>query len=224
MDNRTLKLAQIILGATLLVNTAADALLAGGPTGGSDRPQQAWGGLQVSLAASRSMVEHAIEVLDRGWEHMNAAERAEFIRYYDPGHTGQIDEQFVRSVRRNYVRILRRLETIPAVEFAPASRMCRGMRLFYTDFMHVFACPFLLTETNPDRVARDLVHETAHMALLVVDRAYYYEDYTPYEELTPRGHWTAQLPLIGHLLREIARADTQYHPEAYARFAAAITE
>lgn len=224
MHNRTLKLAQIILGATLLVNTAGELLLAGGSTGGSDQGPQTWGGLRVGLTSSREMVENAIEALDRGWEQMSESERAEFIRYYDPGHTGQIDEQFIRSVRQNYERILHELETVSSVEFAPASRMCRGMRLFYTDFIHVFACPFLLTEANPDRVARDLVHETAHMALLVVDRAYYYENYTPYEELTPRGHWTAQLPLVGHLMREIARADTQYHPEAYARFAAAIAD
>ena len=62
----------------------------------------------------------------------------------------------------------------------------------------------------------------AHIALLVVDRPYYQPTSSTYAALTPRGSWTAQIPLIGPLLREIAHNDTLYHPDAYTRFAAAL--
>jgi hypothetical protein len=59
------------------------------------------------------------------------------------------------------------------------------------------------------------------MSLLVVDRPYFHKNTysTRYQALTPRGPWTAQLPLLGPLFREIAHSDTLYHPDAYAWFA-----
>lgn len=62
-----------------------------------------------------------------------------------------------------------------------------------------------------------------HISLLINDRAYYQEGDSRYLALTPRGHWTAELPLIGRILREVARADTLYHPDAYAHFAGAAS-
>ena len=44
-----------------------------------------------------------------------------------------------------------------------------------------------------------------------------------YSTLTLRGSWTAQLPLIGPIFRELARGDTLYHPDAYAHFAVAVS-
>jgi hypothetical protein len=176
------------------------------------------------IEAGSRMVDTAIVVLSKGWQGMSEAEREKFLRFYDPGDTGDVDAEFVQSVQRNFERIDRKLASELAVEFAEDSKMCVGMRLYYTEFIKVHVCPYIEVEINQTRMARDLVHEVAHMALLVVDRAYYHDDYTPYQELTPRGHWTAQLPVVGHLLREIARADTEFHPDAYAKFAAALLD
>ena len=96
------------------------------------------------------------------------------------------------------------------------------MRLYYTDLVRVHVCPYFATETREERMARQWVHELTHIALLVVDRSYYQPTSIAYAALTPRGSWTAQLPLIGPILREIAHSDTLYHPDAYARFAAAL--
>lgn len=103
--------------------------------------------------------------------------------------------------------------------------MCEGMRLYYTDFIKIHVCPYLnITETSVNRMARVFVHELTHMALLVADRTYYDpKSYSSrYAELTPRGHWTAQIPLIGLIFREIARSDTLYHPDGYSHFAAKV--
>ena len=51
--------------------------------------------------------------------------------------------------------------------------MCTGMRLYYTDFTKIHVCPYFNTEQKAGRKERVLVHEVAHIALLVVDRPYY---------------------------------------------------
>jgi hypothetical protein len=64
------------------------------------------------------------------------------------------------------------------------------------------------------------------MALLVVDRPYYDpRSYSSmYNALTPRGSWATQIPVVGHILRELAQSDTLYHPDAYSWFAALVDE
>lgn len=171
---------------------------------------------------SSAMVNKAVEVLSKGLNGLNEAEWEAFQRFYDPGHTGEIDQEFVESVVHNYQRIGRGLDGRPSLIYEPNSRFCQGMRLYYTDFSNIHVCPYVLIDTRDSRLARDLMHEVAHMTLFVLDRAYYYPNFTPYESLTPRGYWTARLPLVGHLFRELARADTLYHPDAYSHFAAAL--
>ena len=121
------------------------------------------------------MVDNAIQTLSQGWNGMSEDEREKFVRFYDPGNTGELDDKFVQSVQGNFERIGSRLQSGLDIKFTATSEMCQGMRLFYTDFLRVYVCPFMETETREARVARDLVHEVAHMALLSVDRAYYYE-------------------------------------------------
>jgi hypothetical protein len=53
----------------------------------------------------------------------------------------------------------------------------------------------------------------------VKDRPYYRPTSKFYAELTPRGSWTSQLPIVGPVIREIVASDTLYHPDAYAHFA-----
>lgn len=174
------------------------------------------------LPAATTMVDRAIESLSKGWSGMEPAERVEFLRYYDPAGTGEIDEAFVSQVLGNYRRIRAQMGRLTRVEFEVESENCNLMRLYYTDLIKIHVCPYFATETRDARTARQWVHELAHIALLVVDRPYYYPTSTAYAALTPRGSWTAQLPLVGPVLREIAHSDTLYHPDAYARFAAAM--
>jgi hypothetical protein len=110
---------------------------------------------------------------------------------------------------------------VTRVEFEAESENCDLMRLYYTDLVKIHVCPYFATETRDERMARQWVHELTHIALLVVDRPYYQPVSTAYAALTPRGSWTAQIPLVGPILREIVHNDTLYHPDAYARFAAA---
>lgn len=170
-------------------------------------------------ADSLNMVEEAISVLSQGWSSMSPEEHQLFLRYYDPGNTGEVDEAFVLELLGNYHKIQERL--IRQIEFVPQpnSSRCVMMTLYYTDFSKVYICPYILEETNHQRIARDLVHEVAHMAMVLFDRPYYYPNYSEYQKLTPRGHWSGRLPIIGPILREILRQDTLYHPDAYSKYA-----
>ena len=223
MGERTHRTAQTILLATVLVRYLLQGAVVGSPGSNLSNERDVMAQLPSMRLQASDMVDNAIQVLSKGWKGMSEAEREEFLRFYDPGNTGEIDQKFVDSVIKNYRRIDRKLDGHLLVKHEQESRMCVGMRLYYTEFVKIHVCPYIEVETSQSRMARDLVHEVAHMALLVVDRAYYYPDFSPYEALTPRGHWTAQLPLVGHLFREIARADTLYHPDAFSNFAMALT-
>jgi hypothetical protein len=168
------------------------------------------------------MVDGAITVLSRGWHGMSSTEREQFQRFFDPANTGDIDAQFLSQVLDNYRQIREQFDKELTFEFEAESQMCDLMRLYYTDLFKIHVCPYFATETRTDRLARQLVHEMTHIALLVVDRPYYYPTSSAYATLTPRGPWTAQIPVIGPLFRELAHSDTLYHPDAYARFAAEL--
>jgi hypothetical protein len=97
--------------------------------------------------------------------------------------------------------------------------MCTNKRLYYTWWSNIHVCPYFSRETDTTRKARDLVHELAHNAMLALDRPYYSPTSADYRKLTPRGHWTAQIPVLGAAARAISRSDTLYHPDAYSYFA-----
>ncbi len=175
--------------------------------------------VQSLVPVSLHMVDSAIAVLSKGWAGMTPTERHVFRRFYDPADTGDIDEAFVKTVLNNYEQIQEEYSDTFVIEFETNSEMCRNMRLFYTDLIKVHACPYLNAEENVNRGAREFVHELAHKALLVVDRPYYTPNSTRYAALKPRGHWSAQVPFIGRIFREIAHRDTLYHPDAYSHFA-----
>jgi hypothetical protein len=133
-----------------------------------------------------------------------------------------VDDEFLQAVLNNYQKIRKTLAEDLTIVHEPNSRHCEMMTLFYTDFFKVHTCPYILEEGNPQRIARDLVHEVAHMAWLVFDRSYYYPNYSNYTKLTPYGHWSAQIPLIGPILREALRSDTLYNPDTYSKYAAEL--
>ena len=172
---------------------------------------------------SVQMIDETVAVLDQGWQGMSAGQQALFLRYFDPAGTGEVDEAFVTAVRANYLRIRRSFTREVPLWYESHSYLCQDMRLYYTDLLTLHVCPYFLTEANDLRKARTLIHEYAHIALLVVDRPYYRPHSQAYARLTPRGSRPAQLPLIGPLIREISANDTLHHPDAYAHYALAAS-
>lgn len=172
---------------------------------------------------SMQMVDQATAVLAKGWSGMSPAEQEAFLNLFDPANSGEIDQAFVQSVSGNYQKIRSALEKEIKVAYEVDDDRCEGKRLYYTDIINLHVCPYFLTETNGTRKARTLIHEYAHIALLVKDRPYYRPTSKMYAELTPRGTWAADLPVIGPIIREIVAADTLYHPDAYAHFAVAVS-
>jgi hypothetical protein len=178
------------------------------------------------IPSSIQMIDNALSVLDQGWSGMTPSQREQFSRIFDPGNTGQIDDQYVEKVKINYMKIRQRLDGNFVIEFAENSVMCVGQRLYYTDFIKIYICPYYLSEHREERKLRTLIHEVAHMALLVVDRPYYDpKSYSSqYNALSPQGSWVTQIPVVGHLIREISHSDTLYHPDTYAWLVTEISE
>lgn len=178
------------------------------------------------IPSSIQMIDNALSVLDQGWSGMTPSQREQFSRIFDPGNTGQIDDHYVEKVKSNYMKIRQRLDGNFVIEFAENSVMCVGQRLYYTDFIKIYICPYYLSEHREERKLRTLIHEVAHMALLVVDRPYYDpKSYSSqYNALSPQGSWVTQIPVVGHLIREISHSDTLYHPDTYAWLVTGISE
>jgi hypothetical protein len=214
----------IIILFVVLVQAGVPAGLAGAmSTGGRGL---IGGQMAQIIPLSIEMVDRATAVLSKGLSDMNLDEKAALARLYDPSGSGDVDQAFVDEVLDNYGRIRRTLDEGLSgritVVYEPDSDVCRGKRLYYID-LRLHVCPYFNEERDEARKARTLIHEMAHRALLVTDRTYYRPTNKAYAELTPRGPWTAQLPLVGPLFRELARSDTLYHPDAYAHFALMVT-
>jgi hypothetical protein len=169
------------------------------------------------------MVDEAMTVLKQGWVHMSPEEKEIFLTLYDPAGSGEVDAEFVQHVIDNYEKIQRTLGRDISVVYEPDNDFCSGKRLYFTVLNTIRVCPYFFSESDDTRKARALVHEVAHIALFVRDRPYYRPTSKALAQLTPRGPWTAQLPLIGPLVREMVAADTLYHPDTYAHFAQAMS-
>jgi hypothetical protein len=181
---------------------------------------------QTLVPLSIWMIDQTIAVLSSGWDNLTPEERDLLNDIYDPGNTGEIDQAFVEKMLANYKKIRNRLADGMIMEYSANSDMCTGMRLYYTDFVQIYICPYFKKEDDVGRKARVLIHEVAHMALLVVDRPYYDpKSYSSrYNALNPQGSWVTEIPVIGHVIREIAKSDTLYHPDAYSWFATLVTQ
>jgi hypothetical protein len=172
-------------------------------------------------------LERAIRIISQGWSSMTPAQRQTFSTYFDPGNTGEIDDSFVRDVLANFRAIRREFDNDLVVECETNAGMCVGQRLYYTYWSNIHVCSTaFLNETSTTRKERDFVHELAHNGMMAVDRPYYDHDTSTFEarfgNLSPRGNWSTQIPLIGPLMRVILRTDTEYHPDAYSWFAFSI--
>ena len=219
MLKRTVKWILGILSLAILVQSAIPPVAAA-PSSDAGAAAEAAIVSQVQslVPLSIEMVDNAIAVLGKGWAGMTSSEQGLFNQLYDPGDTGEVDQKFVNDVIDNYRAIRDRLNSSLAVVYKPGSDRCEGKRLYYTDIVKIYVCPYYNEEDSRVRKARVLIHEAVHMALLVVDRPYFHKNTysTRYEALTPRGSWTAGIPLLGPIFREIAHGDTLYHPDAYA--------
>jgi hypothetical protein len=176
---------------------------------------------QNLIPLSIQMIDQAVDNLKDDSSQMSPEAQDLFNDIFDPGDTGCIDQIYINQVSKNYIRIRQHLEKPLSLVYAPNSDKCRGMRLYYTNFVKIFVCPYFLEEDSMERKARNLIHEIAHLELLALDRSYYDpKSYsTRYHALMPRGSVYTTIPVIGHIIREIQRSDTLYHPDAYAWFA-----
>ncbi len=178
--------------------------------------------VQLIVPMSLQMIDAASNSLASGWEAMDPVERHYFQLFFDPGNTGEIDQDFVEEVLRKYQKIRAEFDGTLTLVLEPESEYCVDERLFFTYYQNVHVCPYFMKDQHPRWMASVLVHELVHIALKVKDRAYYEPDSEAYESLTPRGSAVTQLPVIGPLFREVLRGDTLYHPDAYAWFGAMI--
>ena len=172
-------------------------------------------------------VERAIRIISQGWNNMSAAEQQTFSTFLDPANTGEIDESFVQDVLNNFRAIRREFDNDLVVECESDGGMCVQQRLYYTYWSNIHVCSRAFRqETSTTRKERDFVHELAHNGMMAVDRPYYDHDTSTFEarfgNLSPRGNWSTQIPIIGALMRVILRTDTEYHPDAYSWFAFTI--
>ena len=168
--------------------------------------------VQSLTPVSLYLLDEAERVLAQGWQGMSKAEREAFGKLFDPAGTGEVDDAYVSRVLENYQKIRAKTEDGMAITYAGEDARCQDMRLYYTDLLHLYVCPYFFEEENELRKARTLIHEMAHAALLVADRPYYRPTSKEYAELTPEGSWPGRLPVVGRLLREVVRDDLAEGP------------
>ncbi len=179
--------------------------------------------IEAALPLGFDLIDQVIVILAEGRDGMSAAQWQLFQSYFDPASTGDLDEDFLQTVVDNYTEIKDQYYTNLVIEFETENKICRGMQLFYTDFFKVHVCPYIEVEADTDRIARDFVHELAHIAFVAQDRAYFFPGSSEYAEMSPHGHWSSHLPVVGRIMREITLQDTLYNPDSYSEFAYALS-
>ncbi len=193
--------------------------------------------LQSDLKAmhlpAREHVERAIASLDPGWKRMTPANRAAFSQYFDPSHSGQIDDGFVRRVRDQYTLIHSTLRSL-RFDCDPKSwtlcgtskKWCVGGRLMWTCFGNLHVCSNAYRAAAPNAKIETIIHESVHNALLTTDRAY--SNDAGFKDLRPRGtgfwgrvlNFLSNIPVLGILFRLLpGNKDTLNNPDSYAGYA-----
>lgn len=184
---------------------------------------------------ARTHVQSAMRSLQPGWKAMDPAAKATFRRYFDPGDSGQIDDQFVRLVLVNFARLNRYMDE--GLDFdcnLSSGSLCGdghkwcgdgagNGRLYWTCFgdLHVCANSGWLAE-NDTRRWSDIIHESTHNALHTTDRAYC--DTENWPNLTPYGtgamSYLDEIPVVGKLFSLAGGGgDTLNNPDSYSHYA-----
>jgi hypothetical protein len=177
-------------------------------------------------------VDRAIASLAPGWKGMIPANKAAFTQYFDPSGSGQIDDDFVSSVRNKYQMIRSSMRSL-RFDCDPGSRTlcgtsqrwCVGGRLMWTCFGNLHVCPTAYQAASPDFKIETIIHESVHNALLTTDRAYSNE--AGFKKLSPRGsgfwgsvlNFLGKIPVLGVLFRSLpGNNDTINNPDSYAGY------
>jgi uncharacterized protein DUF4157 len=193
--------------------------------------------LQNDLSAMHpkalARVDLAVASLAPGWDKMQPSHKAAFSQYFDPSGSGDIDDGFVRDVRRNYAFIRANMNRL-SFDCDPDSRSvcgtshgwCKGGRLMWTCFGNVRVCSAAYKSAAPDFKIATIIHESTHNALLTTDRAYSNEK--DFNALKPRGggfwgsvlNFLGRLPVLGILFRALpGNNDTINNPDSYSEYA-----
>lgn len=96
-----------------------------------------------ALPRASSRVEAAMNILDQDWDGMSSEERDLFLKFFDPGKSGEVDEDFIQEVRANYQKVHSDLQTDITFVYETEAKRCVGMRLFLTDFRKIHICPYV---------------------------------------------------------------------------------
>jgi hypothetical protein len=222
IENKKARWIMTVIWVGVLIQSIAPS-----PVAAASQNQPGWetiSEVRDLIPTGLQMIDQADQVLSKGWDNLTSDEKILFNDIFDPGDTGKIDQDYINVVMKNYEKIRSRLENDIELVNAADSDQCTGQRLYYTDFFRIHICPYYTEEDRVERKVRTLIHEVAHMALLVTDRPYYDpKSYSSqYNALTPQGSWVTEIPVIGHIIREIAHTDTLYSPDTYAWFASEV--
>jgi hypothetical protein len=185
--------------------------------------------LRAKQGPALEHVNGAIRALANGWQRMSPADKAVFQKFFDPGGSGEIDEGFVKDVRRNFERIRRYMSAL-RFDCDPTSRTicgtsdkwCIGGRLMWTCFGALHVCTNAYPSADDSFKIETMIHESVHNALHTTDREY--ADSKDFSRLTPRGSgilsFLSNIPIIGVVFRLFrSNRDTLNNPDSYARFA-----
>jgi hypothetical protein len=176
-----------------------------------------------TIGTAIQRVDHAIQVLRKGWSAMSQPEKDVFNQFFDPGGKG-FDARFVGDVLNNFRLIHSDLNTDYAI--VCETNTCSYLGYYWWPQSHVHVCPPFLTSTDEELRIVTIIHETAHKALLALDRTDFNANpgasNAEYKKMTPRGPFGTGIPVIGRLIVMIARSDTLYAPDAYGYFAARV--
>jgi hypothetical protein len=174
-------------------------------------------GLRTSMPMVDRRITRALAVLNAGWVSMSGPHKSTFNQYFDPAGSGAVNQSFIDDVLGNFQLIRQEYNGGVTFECEAASGLCNVTgRYGYTYFGDIHICPHFFT-MSPNDQSWGILHELTHNALMAVDRHYGHE--SDFNTLSPRGNIGNQVPVIGQLVRLIARDDTLNNPDSYALFA-----
>ena len=105
--------------------------------------------VQLVVPKSLQMIDAASGSLASGWEAMDPVERYYFQLFFDPGNTGEVDQDFVEEVLGNYQQIRAEFEGTLIMVLEPESKHCVNERFYFTYYQNVHVCPYFMKDQHP---------------------------------------------------------------------------
>lgn len=147
--------------------------------------------------------------------------------------SGDIDESFVRDVRRNFQHIRGFMRSLkfncrPShwTICGSSSRWRVGGRLMWTCLGSVYVCANAYRSASDPFKMETIIHEAVHNALVTTNRAY--SNRPEFNQLRPRGggflgrllNILGNIPMLDLLFRALpGNNDTINHPDSYSGYA-----